>query len=87
MDRVRQFTWMVANCPDESDPTTARFCSAEAEDLGDEYTYVLDVPVIVQGILFRNIFCASCYGHAPTDVMPLSLELRCRDNETHNSQV
>ncbi|XP_059476805.1 uncharacterized protein LOC132197488 isoform X2 [Neocloeon triangulifer] len=65
--------WMVSRCPEHSDPELASQCATTAPDR----TYIHDLPVIAAGVLFKNIFCASCFDMTYNDLYPLNLEMAC----------
>jgi hypothetical protein len=74
---------MVSTCPDEADPALAQGCNALLPDRG----YIHDLPVIAGGILYKNVYCAYCYGLAMNDLFPLKGEISCEAQNVTNEDV
>lgn len=72
--RTARYAWMVSRCPAEADAGMAAQCAALAPDR----TYIHDLPVIAGGVVFRNLYCAGCYGMTYNDLFPLNLEISCK---------
>jgi hypothetical protein len=78
-----RFAWMVSRCPGEADAGMAEQCATLAPDR----TYIHDLPIIAGGVIFRNVYCAGCYGMTYNDLFPLNLEISCSANSVTSQDV
>ncbi|CAB3386017.1 Hypothetical predicted protein [Cloeon dipterum] len=77
------YLWMVSSCPEQTDQVLAADCAAKAPDR----TYLHDLPVIAAGLLYKNIFCATCHGATYTDLYPLSVGISCQGNDVTSEDL
>lgn len=80
---------MVSSCVNvlDVDPSISRQCEARPDVLGNQYTYLHDVPRLANGTLFRNVFCAVCHGFGLDDLMPITLQMHCNNDSVSLEQV
>jgi hypothetical protein len=82
-ERTARFAWMVSRCPEEADAGLAQQCTSLAPDR----TYIHDLPIIARGVIFRNLYCAGCYGMTYNDLYPLNLEIFCKARHVTSQDV
>ena len=65
---------LISKCTNREHSGLVRKCEGVATDV------VSQVPVMVQGVAFKNIFCVRCNGYNDKDMSPLG-DIRCEGDE------
>ena len=76
---------MVTSCPQNfTDQDTVELCTADNQTI-KQYWYGLDIPVLSNNTVYKNIYCALCHSISVEDISAVNISVRC-DNEELISQ-